>query len=68
MMQRNDSRRKEIESMMAICTNGDALNKEQVAKIFNSELPFACLHDFLFGARFYGYPRQWRRRQQESRS
>lgn len=34
MMQRNDSRRKEIEAMMAICVNGDALDKAKVAKVF----------------------------------
>ena len=34
-MQRTDSRRKEIEGMMAIVAKGDALVKEDVQKVFN---------------------------------
>mmetsp|Transcript_34579 Transcript_34579/g.87460 ORF Transcript_34579/g.87460 Transcript_34579/m.87460 type:complete len:266 (-) Transcript_34579:262-1059(-) len=35
-LQRNDSRRKEIEGMMAIVAKGDALNKVDVAKVYTS--------------------------------
>ncbi|KAL3140678.1 hypothetical protein ABBQ32_005241 [Trebouxia sp. C0010 RCD-2024] len=35
MLQRSDSRRKEIEGMMAIVVRGDALNPEQVQKAFD---------------------------------
>jgi len=34
MLQRTEERRKEIEGMMAIVSNGDALNKEDVEKVF----------------------------------
>jgi hypothetical protein len=36
-MQRNETNRKEIEGMMAIVAKGDALDKAQVQKIFDSE-------------------------------
>jgi shikimate 5-dehydrogenase len=36
-LQRTDVRRKEIESMMAIVAKGDALNKADVQKTFDSE-------------------------------
>mmetsp|Transcript_11964 Transcript_11964/g.30548 ORF Transcript_11964/g.30548 Transcript_11964/m.30548 type:complete len:316 (+) Transcript_11964:24-971(+) len=35
MMQRTDSRRQEIENMMAIVVNGDATNKEDVKRVFD---------------------------------
>jgi hypothetical protein len=38
-LQRTDVRRKEIESMMAIVAKGDALNKADVQKTFDSESP-----------------------------
>lgn len=34
MLQRTDERREEIENMMAIVTNGDARNKEDVTRVF----------------------------------
>ena len=39
MMQRHDNRRKEIESMMAFVVKADALNKEQVDKVFQGARP-----------------------------
>ena len=35
MLQRTDNRRAEIESMMAIVINGDATNKDDVARVFD---------------------------------
>lgn len=35
-LQRSDSRRKEIESMMAIVAKGDALNTEDLERVFSS--------------------------------
>lgn len=36
MLQRKEDRRKEIEGMMAIVAKGDALNKDEVAKVFDA--------------------------------
>lgn len=36
-LQRTDIRRKEIEGMMAIVAKGDALNKDDVEKVFACE-------------------------------
>ena len=36
-LQRTDVRRKEIEGMMAIVAKGDALSKDDLAKVFDSE-------------------------------
>lgn len=36
-LQRTDVRRKEIEGMMAIVAKGDAMNKEDLQKVFDSE-------------------------------
>ena len=35
MLQRNDDRRSEIESMMAIVINGDARNDEDIERVFD---------------------------------
>ncbi len=45
MVQRGESRRKEIEGMMAIVAKGDVLDKASLAKIFDSEWPWGSSSD-----------------------